>query len=81
MRIFNSLILSKNLKGILWDFLKFALLQNIKKNQTIENKSLKAEKRGESHSAEKVRTFCFGIFVKKISAYARVRTRNIWVER
>ena len=48
-------------------------LKNFKK------KSLKAEK-GESHSAEKsenlLRNTC-----KKICAYARVRTRNLWVEK
>ena len=33
MRIFNSLIVPKNLKvGTLWDFLTFVLLQNIKTN-------------------------------------------------
>ena len=33
MRIFNSLIVPKNLKeGTLWDFLTFGLLQNIKTN-------------------------------------------------
>ena len=32
MRIFNSLIVPKNLKeGTLWDFLTFVLLQNTKK--------------------------------------------------
>ena len=32
MRIFNSLIVPKNLKeGTLWDFLTFGLLQNTKK--------------------------------------------------
>ena len=40
-------------------------------------KSLKAEKREESHSAEKVRTFCFGILVKKISAYAPNRRKTM----
>ena len=30
-RIFNSLIVPKNLKGTLWDFLTFVLLQNTKK--------------------------------------------------
>ena len=34
MRIFNSLIVPKNLKEeTLWNFLTFALLQNIKKNE------------------------------------------------
>ena len=32
-----------------------------------KKKSHKAEKREESHSAEKVRTFCFGILVKKLA--------------
>ena len=32
-----------------------------------EKKSHKAEKREESHSAKKVRTFCFGILVKKLA--------------
>ena len=49
--------------------------------KTFEKKSHKAEKRVESHSAEKLRTFCFGILVKKIGAYARVRTRTLWAER
>ena len=31
MRIFNSLIVPKNLKETLWNFLAFVLLQNIKK--------------------------------------------------
>ena len=35
--------------------------------KTSEKKSHKAEKRGESHSAEKVRTFCFELFVKKMA--------------
>ena len=45
------------------------------------SKKVKAEKREESHSAEKVRSFCFGILVKKISAYSRVRTQTLWVEK
>ena len=37
--------------------------------RTLQNfrKSHKAEKREESHSAEKVRTFCSGILVKKLA--------------
>ena len=38
--------------------------------RTLKNfrkKSHKAEKREESHSAEKVRAFCFGILVKKLA--------------
>ena len=64
------------------------LLQNFKKKkgnplQTLKNfrKSLTKPKKRESHSAEKVRTFCFGILVKKISAYARVRTRTLLVKK
>ena len=37
--------------------------------KNLRKKSLKAEKREESHSAEKVRTFCFGILVKKKLAH------------
>ena len=53
-------------------FLTSILLQNIKKieERTIKKfrkKSHKAEKKGKSHSAEKVRTFCFGILVKKLA--------------
>ena len=77
MRIFNSLIVPKNLKeGTLWDFLTFGLLQNIKTNRredplrTLKNfpkKVSQSRKREESHSAENVRTFCFGILVKKLA--------------
>ena len=66
----------KNLKeGTLWDFLTFVLLQNIKKMKggsfgdikKLLKKISQTRKKGESHSAEKVRTFCFGIFVKKLA--------------
>ena len=69
MRFFNSLIVPKNLKETLWDFLTFVLLQNIKTNwredplRTLKNFGKKVP-----HSAKKVRTFCFGRLVKKISA-------------
>ena len=55
MRIFNSLIVPKNLKETLWNFLTFVLLQNIEKmkegpfgdiKKIFENKSQKAEKGG-----------------------------------
>ena len=95
MRIFNSLIVLKNLKeGTLWDFfnnrsvakyqnkLKGGPFEDIKRTlKNFSKKSLTKPKREESHSAEKVRTFCFGILVKKISAYSRVRTRTLWVEK
>ena len=57
MRIFNRLIVPKNLKkGTLWDFLKLVLLQNIKKMKggpfgdikKFSKKSHKAEKKGVS---------------------------------
>ena len=67
-------------KGTLWDFLTFVLLQNIKK---IERRTLSRHKKNfekKSHKAEKsltkpkslivpkkVRTFCFGILVKKLA--------------
>ena len=75
MRIFNSLIVPKNLKGTLLGFFNIcsvAKYQNKLKGGPFEDiikfskkKSHKAEKKGESHSAEKVRTFCFGILEKK----------------
>ena len=44
MRIFNSLIVPKNLKeGTLWDFLTFVLLQNTKKTKAGCKKNHKAE--------------------------------------
>ena len=62
MRIFNSLIVPKNLKGgTLWDFSTFVLLQNIKQMKgglfgdikKFSKKCLTKPKRRESHSAEK----------------------------
>ena len=81
MRIFNSLIVLKNLKeGTLWDFfnnrsvakyqnkLKGGPFEDIKRTlKNFSKKSLTKPKREESHSAEKVRTFCFGILVKKLA--------------
>ena len=77
MRIFNSLIVPKNLKEETFgNFLTFDFLQNIKKNEgrtlwghlkIFENKSQKAEKGGVSLS-KKVRIFCFEKLVKKTSA-------------
>ena len=75
IRILNSLIVPKILKkGTLWDFLTFVLLQNIKKKLKgglfgdilkISKKSLTKPK---SHIVpKKVRTFCFGILVKKLA--------------
>ena len=75
MRSFNSLIVPKNLKErTLWEFLKLVLLQNIKKMKggtfgdikNFRKKVSQSRKKGESHSAE-VRTFCFGILVKKLA--------------
>ena len=70
-------------KGTLWDFLTFVLLQNIKKierrtlwghlknfEKKISQSRKKSHKAEKSHSAEKsqkVRTFCFGILVKKLA--------------
>ena len=74
MRIFNSLIVPKNLKEeTLLNFLTFVLLQNIKKmkggpfgdiKKSFENKSQKAEKgEGGLILSKKVRIFCFENFV------------------
>ena len=76
MRIFNSLIVPKNLKGTLWNFFTIrsvAKYKNKLKRGPIEDiknfqkKVPRPKKREESHSAEKVRTFCFGILVKKLA--------------
>ena len=92
----NSLIVPKILKkGTLWDFLTFVLLQNIKKKmkgghfgdilKISKKRSLKAEKKShkseKSHSAEKTQNLLLRNTCKKISAYPRVRTRNLWVEK
>ena len=80
-------------KGTLWDFLTFVLLQNIKKIErrtlwghlkNFEKKSHKAEKSlkaEKSHSAEKSQNLLLRNTCKKISAYPRVRTRILWVEK
>ena len=78
MRIFNSLIVPKNLKEETFgNFLTFVLLQNIKKMKggpfgdikKIFEKSQKAEKGGGGVSlSKKVKIFCFEKLVKKISA-------------
>ena len=74
-------------RGTFWDFSTFVLLQNIKKIKrrtlwghlkNFEKKSHKAEK---SHSAKKCDNFLLRNTCKKISAYPRVRTRNLWVEK
>ena len=86
---FNSLTVPKNLReGTLWDFLILVLLQNIKKLKggpfgdikNFQKKSHKAE-RGESHSSEKSENLLLRDSCKKISAYERVRTRTLWVEK
>ena len=74
MRIFNSLIVPKNLKeGTLWDLLTFVLLQNIKK---IERRTLRGHLKNFEKSLtkpksliapKKVRTFCFRILVKNLA--------------
>ena len=74
IRILNSLIVPKILKkGIFWDFLTFVLLQNIKK---IERRTLWGHLKNFEKSLtkpkslivpKKVRTFCFGILVKKLA--------------
>ena len=60
-------------KGDPSGFVKLQLVAKNEKNKgetlwghekIFEKKSHKAEKREESHSAEKVRNFCFGILVK-----------------
>ena len=95
IRILNSLIVPKILKkGTLWDFLTFVLLQNIKKIERrtlwghlkkFEKKSHKAEKKShkaeKSHSAEKSQNLLLRNTCEKNSAYPRVRTRNLWVEK
>ena len=88
IRISNSLIVPKILKkGPFGIFLTFVLLQNIKKIErrtlwghlkNFEKKSHKAER---SHSAEKSQNLLLRNTCKKISAYPRVRTRNLWVEK
>ena len=78
MRIFNSLIVPKNLKEeTLLNFLTFVLLQNIKKMKggpfgdikKFSKISLKKPKREEGGGglilSKKVRIFCFENFVKK----------------
>ena len=74
MQIFNSLIVPKNLKETLLNFLTFVLLQNIKKMKggpfgdikKFSKISLKKLKRGRGVSlSKKVRIFCFENFVKK----------------
>ena len=62
-------------RGTFWDFLTFVLLQNIKKNERTFWGHLNLI------VPKNVKTFCFGKLVKKISAYPRVRTRNLWVEK
>ena len=83
MRILNSLIVPKYIKGeTLWAFWHFSLLQNIKKNLKVgpfagkkkSKKSRGAPKKIESHSAEKKCS-------KKFLAKARTRTRDRWVHR
>ena len=61
MRIFNSLIVPKNLKaGTLWDFLTFVLLQNTEKMKggIFGDMKKNAEK---SHKAEITCTKNFGV--------------------
>ena len=78
MRIFNSLIVPKNLKEeTLLNFLTFVLLQNIKKMKggpfgdikKFSKKGLKKPKKGRGSLilSKKVRIFCFENFVKKIA--------------
>ena len=75
MRIFNSLIVPKNLKETLLNFLTFVLLQNIKKMKggpfgdikKFSKISLKKPKRGEgeSHIVEKNQNLLLRKFCKK----------------
>ena len=70
MRIFNSLIVPKNLKkDTLLNFLTIVVLQNIKKMKGgpfFENKSQKAEKgEGGSHMVEKSENLLLRKFCKK----------------
>ena len=83
MRILNSLIVPKHIKGeTLWAFWHFSLLQNIKKNlkvgpfegKKIEKVAQCRKKLKESHSAEKNCS-------KKFLAKARTRIRDRWVRR
>ena len=90
----NSLIVPKILKkGTLWDFSTFVLLQNIKKmkgglfralkkfRKKVSQSRKKSHKAEKSHSAEKSQNPLLRNTCKKISAYPRVRTRNLWVEK
>ena len=61
MRIFNSLVVPKNLKaGTLWDFLTFVLLQNTKKMKGGIFGDMKKKLRKKSHKAEITCTKNFG---------------------
>ena len=72
-RIFNSLIVPKNLKGTIWDFLTFVVAEYQKKLKRgpfgdIEKCSKKvSQSRKRRLKAENVRAFCFGVLVKKIA--------------
>ena len=90
MKIFKSLTVPKNQKGkTLWDFLAFVLLQIIKKmkegpfgyNKKFSKKVSQSWKKRESQSAAKSENFLLHNTCKKISAYARVRTQTLWVEK
>ena len=68
-------------------FLTFVPLQNIKKIERrilwghLKNFDKKFHKAEKSHSAEKSENFLLLNTCKKIHAYPRVRTRNLWVEK
>ena len=85
LRILNNLIVPKvPKKGTLLGFLTSVLLQNIKKGDSLGTFKKLRKKVSQSRKVsepKKVKTFCFGILVKKIRAYPRVRTRNLWVEK
>ena len=91
----NSLIVPKILKKR--DPLGFFNIRSLAKYQKIERRTLwghlknfekkshKAEKKSHKaekpHSAEKSQNLLLRNTCKKISAYPRVRTRNLWVEK
>ena len=86
MRILNSLIVPKYLKGeTLWAFWHFSLLQNIKK--TSRWKPFEGKKMEKSHSAEKkLKRGPFSLVrfrkcSKRFLAKARTRTCDRWVHR
>ena len=90
MRIFKSHSAEKSERRDPFEFFNVRSVAKYQKNEgrtlgdikKFSKISLKKPKRGRGVSlSKKVRIFCFENFVKKISAYARVRTRTLWVEK